>query len=152
MSEKLEPAKNDPAIYWILGYILVCLSTWLFFDSTRMTTTAFGYISGVFPRGGFWNTSSMAIIFLPLLFGLIGVAYDILVNGKVRLVSKSVSWAGVAILAVEVLSRVRFHMMMKTTHFLILVGMLACGIAMLLRARVLNHQEKHRIENTKDEV
>lgn len=151
MDKNLPPIKNEPSLYWIIGYVLICLSAWLFFDSTKMTTNAFGYVSGFFPRSGFWNTSSMAIIFMPLLLGFVGVAYDLLVNGKVRLVSQSVSWAGVTILAVEILSRVRFHMMMKTTHFLILLGMLAVGLAMLLRARILSGRIKAESNSEKGE-
>ncbi|MCK9435524.1 MAG: hypothetical protein M0R32_12185, partial [Candidatus Cloacimonetes bacterium] len=110
MSDKNEPA--DPTFYWLFGYILIGISSWIFFDSTKMTTLAYGYIGGLFPRGGIWDTSSMAIIFVPLLGGLLWLIYNFL-SGKDEKWAKALSWSGLAIVAVEILSRVRFHMMMK---------------------------------------
>lgn len=136
------PVKKDPSLYWIIGYILVCLSAWLFFDSTRMTTVTFGYVSGLLPRGGFWDTSSMAIIFTPLLCGFLWFVYNIIAGLNTKW-PKVLSWTGLAVVAVEALSRVRFHMTMKTSFFLILVLMLATGLAMLLRAKILSNKNKN---------
>lgn len=140
--ENKDLARDDQAsIFWIIGYALIGLSAWLFFDSTKMTTLTFGYVSGLLPRGGFWDTSSMAIIFMPLLCGLFWLIYGFLSGANTKW-AKTLSWTGLAIVAVEALSRVRFHMAMKTSFFLLLVLGLATGLAMLLRARILSRKPK----------
>lgn len=146
---KVASRDDQAGIFWILGYVLVGLSAWLFFDSTKMTTLTFGYVSGLLPRGGFWDTSSMAIIFTPLLGGLLWFIYNIIAGANTKW-AKTLSWTGLAIVAIEALSRVRFHMAMKTSFFLLLVLMLATGLAMLLRARILNRHEKFHEEKKED--
>ena len=131
---------EDAGLYRIFGYLFVAVATWLFFDSTKMTTYGIGYLTGMFPRGGFWDTTSMAVIFLPLLVGVVWLIYLFLAGGENKW-AKILSWSGLAGIAIEALSRVRFHIVMKTSSFLILLGVFACGLAMLLRARILSSKK-----------
>ena len=154
MENELKEKNEDPAIHRLIGYVIVFITAWLFFDSTKMTTLPFGYLTSFFPRGGFWDTTSMAVIFLPLLAGLVWVVYTFLSGGNQKW-AKILSWSGLAILAIEVLSRVRFHMVMKTSSFLILLAFFATGLALLLRARIvsrkLNDKSSKSATEKKDE-
>ena len=143
--------KSDQTfLFNLLGYIFIIGAAWLFFDSTRMTTRSMGYVLSFMPRGGFWDTTSMAIIFLPFLLGLFWLFYVFLAGGNFRW-PKILSWSGLAIIAVEALSRVRFDISMKTSNFIILLGIFACGLAMLLRARILSGRIKAEANSEKGE-
>lgn len=117
---------------FFIGLCLAIGSTYLFFDSVRVTTGAgFGWISGLYARnmsGGF-QTTSMGIIFVPFFLGVFLLFYD---------ASKRwawwVMWGGVGIIAVEILSRIHFYMNVKTTHFMLMVVGLAAGLALMAKS------------------
>ncbi|MDB4259605.1 hypothetical protein N9821_00485 [Akkermansiaceae bacterium] len=45
---------------------------------------------------------------------------------------------GLAVVAIEILSRVRFVLEMKTTHLLLVLGMVAAGAGLILRSYVIS--------------
>ncbi|MGJ8698259.1 MAG: hypothetical protein ACSHYF_18205 [Verrucomicrobiaceae bacterium] len=115
------------------GLILFGLGLYLFLDSVRVTSAPYGWVSGRFGgRGGMGETTSMGIIFVPFLAGVVVLFFD---AGK--------RWAwwlaglGLAVITVEILSRVRFVLDMKTTHLLLVMGMVAAGAGLLLRSYVI---------------
>jgi len=116
---------------FVVGFALAALAVHLFFDSV-MATTGAGLFSGLMGGGGghgFWQTTSMGIIFLPFFIGVLALFVD----SKQR-------WAwwlmglGLAILAIEILSRVRFILHMKTTHLLGLFILFAAGAGLMIRS------------------
>lgn len=113
------------------GVVLAALAVWFFFDSVIVTTAGHGWLSGAIGGhrgGGAGNTASMGVLFVPLVLGLIILFY----NAK-----SPAGWIltglGVVILVIEILSRVRFAMSLKTTHLILMFVMFAAGIGMLLR-------------------
>ncbi|MDH3583854.1 MAG: hypothetical protein OER86_06530 [Phycisphaerae bacterium] len=117
---------------FLIGLGLSALGVYLFFDSVRVTT-GMGLISGAFGgRGGgrgFWETTSMAIIFVPFLIGVIVLFYDV-----------KTKWAwwmmylGIAVIAIEILSRIHFYINTKLTHLLGMMVLFASGIGLIMRS------------------
>jgi hypothetical protein len=116
---------------FFFGLCLAIAAGYFFFDSVRVGTAGYGLISGLF-RGGYgsgWGTTSMGLIFVPFFIGVGALFY----NAKQKW-AWFLTWAGLGILVVEILSRIRFFMQMKTTHLLILIIMFAAGTALMLRS------------------
>ena len=119
---------------FVLGFGLALLALYLFFDSVRLSTAQRGALSiwmqsqdGVEP--GFWETTSLGILFVPFFLGVLALFYDARMKWAWALM-----WCGVAVLAIEILSRVRFLMSMKLTHFLGMVALFAAGAALMIRS------------------
>jgi hypothetical protein len=120
---------------FFIGLCLAIGATWLFFDSVRVGTAGYGWMSGAFHGwrgrggGGMLETTSMGIIFVPFFLGVLALFY----NSKQK-------WAwilttvGVGIIAVEILSRLRFMMYMKTSSLILMIVMFAAGCAFMLRS------------------
>lgn len=124
----LEPGGTRGGIELFLGGVaLTVLSMWFFLDSVRVNAYGNGWISGGF--GGFGGTGSMGVLFVPLLVGIGGLAY----NGKAL-------WAwvlfglGLALIIIEILSKLRFFYDLKLSHFLLMLGGFAAGIGLTLRS------------------
>lgn len=112
------------------GLSLCGLGLYLFLDSVRVVSGDFGAISGLMHRrGGMGETTSMGIIFIPFLIGAAILFYD---------AAKKWAWwlsgFGLAIIVIEILSRIRFVLNMKTTHLLLIFLMIAAGAGCLARA------------------
>ncbi len=117
-----------------VGFLLSTAALYFFFDSV-VAHTEHGLISGwLRGRGGRGGqgggyTTSMGILFVPFLIGTIALFYD---------ASKKWAWwlmgLGVAIIAVEILSHIRFHLQMKVVHLLGIFVMFAAGLGMMLRS------------------
>ncbi len=119
-----------------IGLVLSGLAIYLFFDSVRVATGV-GIISGGMHRlmgrgggaGGLGETTSMGIIFVPFVIAVIALFYD---------AAKKWAWwllyVGVAIIGVEVLSRIRFFMNTKLTHLLAMMVLFAAGVGLVLRS------------------
>ena len=65
---------------------------------------------------------------MPLLLGIVLLFYDSKWKAGWLLL-----WAGLGVIVVEILSRIRFFFDMKTSHFLILLVMIGGGIGLMLR-------------------
>jgi len=117
---------------FLAGFALAALSAWFFFDSVRVTTGSHGLFSGMLYhqfRGGNFETGSMGLIFLPFFLGVIALFY----NAKL-LWAKVLMYTGLGIVAVEILSRIRFLLNMKSSHLLLLIGMFAAGAGLMIRS------------------
>ncbi|MDA7863979.1 hypothetical protein N9221_00300 [Akkermansiaceae bacterium] len=117
-----------------LGLILFGLGLYLFLDSVRVTSAPYGWISGRMGGGrGMGETTSMGIVFVPFLAGITILFFDS---------EKKWAWVlaglGLAVVAIEILSRVRFVLEMKTTHLLLVLGMVAAGAGLILRSYVIS--------------
>jgi len=131
----LEPGgRPGGEIKFIIGILLTIVGFWLFFDSVRLTTGHHGLISNLFGGRGNSNmgqTTSMAIILVPLFIGVIGLFFD---------VRQKWAWAltviGMLILGVEILSRMRPHFNVKASHAVLMLVMIAGGLGFMLRAYV----------------
>jgi hypothetical protein len=114
------------SMFWI-GFILSCLGAYLFFDSVRIATGNAGWISGRLRNSV--GTASAGIIFVPFFIGVIALFYD-----------ATMKWAwwlmglGLAVIAIEIISRIQFLMNVKTTHFLGMVVLFCAGIGLMLRS------------------
>ena len=110
----------------------MALGMYLFFDSVRVQAGQYGWMSGVIGRGRQgMETTSMGIVFLPFLIGVGVLFFD---------ASKKWAWwlsgLGLAVISIEILSRIRFVLDMKTTHLLMILCMVAAGAGMALKAFV----------------
>lgn len=119
---------------FFLGMCLAIGAAWLFFDSVRVGTAGYGWMSGAFHGygrggGGMMQTTSMGIIFVPFFLGVLALFY----NSKQKW-AWILTFLGVAILVVEILSRLRFMMFMKTTHLIMMMVMFAAGAAFMMRS------------------
>lgn len=108
------------------GAALSAVSAWFFVDSVRVTTYGSGLVSRI---GGIGGTGSMGVIFLPFFIGVVALFYD---------ASKRWPWAlmsvGVAVIVIEILSRLRFFLDLKLSHFMIMLISFAAGLGLMLRA------------------
>ena len=112
------------------GLSLLGFGLYLLLDSVRVVTGDFGVFSGMMHRkGSMGTTTSMGIIFIPFIIGTAVLFYD---------AAKKWAWGlsgfGLLVIIVEIFSRVRFVMNMKTTHLLLIFVMIAAGAGMLARA------------------
>jgi hypothetical protein len=113
---------------FVIGAIVSGLAAWLFFDSVRMTTNHFGWIRNSLSSGQPW-TDSMAIVFMPFGLGVFALFYNAQQKWAWWL-----TWIGLAMVVIEMLSSVRFSMSIKTSHFLVMLVAFLCGAAMMFNS------------------
>lgn len=125
---------------YAFGFLLALLAVYFFFDSVKVTTMGSGWLTGGMRRGGgggFWDTTSMGLIFVPFFISVLILFYD---------ASKRWAWwllyIGLGVIAIEILSRIRFLLMMKTTHLLGIFVMFAAGLALMLQSYRESKQKK----------
>ncbi len=117
---------------FLIGFGLSALALYLFFDSVRVSTADLGVFSGFARRhagGGMLETTSMGLLFVPFFLGVLALFYDARLKWAWALM-----WVGIAILVIEILSRIRFVMNMKTTHLLLMMVLFAAGAALMIRS------------------
>ncbi len=117
---------------FLIGFGLAALALYLFFDSVRVATGDLGLFSGLARRhagGGLWETTSMGLLFVPFFLGVLALFYDARLKWAWGLM-----WFGVAVLVIEILSRIRFFLNMKTTHLLGMIVLFAAGAALMIRS------------------
>lgn len=123
---QLENAGGTPGglNVFVGGAALSAVSAWFFVDSVRVTTYGNGWVSR-----GFGGSGSMGVIFLPFFIGVVALFYN---------ASKKWPWAvmsiGVAVIVIEILSRLRFFLDLKLSHFMIMLISFAAGLGLMLRA------------------
>ena len=113
------------------GLCLSALATYLFFDSVKVSTAGHGLISGLcgYGQGGVWETTSTGILFVPFFLGVVILFYD------ARLWwGWAVTYLGMGVVAIEILSRIQFLFQMKTTHLLGMIALFAAGVGLMLRS------------------
>ncbi|MBM81634.1 MAG: hypothetical protein CMJ78_13730 [Planctomycetaceae bacterium] len=116
---------------FFLGLFMAGLALYLFIDSVRVTTAGFGLVSGTMRRAGgiFGETTSMAIVFVPFFLGVMIMFYD-----SSKKIGSWLTMLGLAVIVFEVVSRIRFFMNVKLTHFLFMVVLLAAGAGLMFRS------------------
>ncbi|MCA9173621.1 MAG: hypothetical protein KDB14_03965 [Planctomycetales bacterium] len=116
--------------FWA-GFGLSVLALYFFFDSVNATTDAHGVFGGMLRRGGggMWDTTSTGLLFVPFFLGVMALFYD--ASQKWAWV---LMWVGLAVIVIEILSRIRFHMNVKTTFLLGVIVMFAAGAGLMLRS------------------
>lgn len=117
-------------LFWI-GFGMSALALYLFFNSVR-ATTHIGFFSGMMGRtgqGGMWDTTSMGILFVPFIFAVIALFYDAKMKWAWYLL-----YFAIAVIAIEILSSIRFMMNMKLTHLLGVLVLFAAGVGLVLRS------------------
>ena len=116
-----------------IGFLLAAVALYLFFDAVRVTTAGHGLVSGALSMGGgahgMWYSTSTALIFAPFIIGVIALFYD----AKPRW-AWYLTYFGLAVVAIEIISRLHFFMAMKLPHFLGILVMLSAGVGLMLRS------------------
>ncbi len=127
-------AGGTPGGTWLffLGLVLAGAGLWFFLSNVHVVTRDAGVFSGAFNRGVFGGgmpAASTGVIFVPLFVGLVALFYD------ARLLwGWGLFYVGLAIIVIEILSRIQFLMQIKTSNLLLMLGMVAAGIGMMLRS------------------
>ncbi|NNE93273.1 MAG: hypothetical protein HKN23_16645 [Verrucomicrobiales bacterium] len=146
---KLQPGGREGGeLTFIFGLLLTGVGLWLFFDSVRITSGHGGLISGMMGGrrgggaggmgGGFRETTSMGILLVPLFIGVVALFFD---------AKKTWAWVmtglGIAILAIEIVSRFRPHFEWKASHAIMMLVMIAGGLGMMLRGYLADRNAKN---------
>ena len=127
-------AGGTPGGTWLFfcGLALAAAGLWMFLDSVRVVALPAGMFSGFLNRGMFGGgapTTSTGILFAPIFIGLVLLFYD---------ARWKLGWAlfylGLAVIVIEMLSHLQFMMNTKSSHLLLMLGMIAAGIGLMLRS------------------
>jgi len=127
-------AGGTPGGTWLffVGLVLAGAGLWFFLSNVHVVTRDVGVFSGAFNRGMFGGgmpAASTGIIFAPIFIGLVILFYDARLKWGWALF-----YVGLALLVIEILSRIRFQMGMPVSNLLLMLGMIAAGIGMMLRS------------------
>lgn len=135
MQEQLvRGAGGTPGGTWLFffGLVLAAAGLWFFLSNVQVVTTPVGMVSGLFDRGIFGGgmpAASTGIVFAPIFIGLVMLFYDARWKWGWALF-----YVGLALIVIEILSRIQFLMSMRTSNLLLMMGMVAAGIGMMLRS------------------
>lgn len=132
MAMKDSGGSEGGGMQFIIGFLLSALALYFFFDSVRVRGFGGGIISRSMAGGGgmgMGQTTSMGILFVPFLIGVIGLFYD-----AKKAWAWVLFWLGLAVLVVEILSSLRFEFNMKTTALLTMFIMFGAGAGLMLRS------------------
>jgi hypothetical protein len=124
---------------FLLGFLLIIISLWYFFDSVRITVNTHGYITHYMRYNlnyNISNNSSMGIIFVPFIIGIICIVY------KYNRFNLCIVIFGIFIIVSEMLSNLRFHLYMKSSHLLLLFTMFSIGVGIMFKNRNFSHEEE----------
>ena len=127
-------AGGTPGGTWLFftGLVLAAAGLWFFLGNVHVMTNACGMVSGLFSRGAFGGGQaavSTGIVFVPIFLGLVLLFYDARWKWGWALF-----YVGLAVIVIEILSRIQFHMDIRTSNLLLMLGMIAAGIGMMLRS------------------
>lgn len=119
---------------FLIGFGLAAVGVYLFFDSVRVVTDGAGMISGALRRrgqggGGMGGTTSMGILFVPFFLGV----FSLFVNSRQKW-AWGLTYIGMAILTVEILSRIQFYINTRLTHLMLMLVLFAAGCALMFRS------------------
>ena len=123
---------GDILFYFGLGLFLLGFGAYLFLDSVKVVAGNYGVFSGMMRSRGFGGTSSTGLIFTPFFLGIVILFYD---------AKKKWAWIiaglGIALVMIEILSRLQFYLNMKVSHLMLLLLMMASGTGLILRSFTL---------------
>jgi hypothetical protein len=115
-----------------LGLVLAGAGLWFFLGNVHVVTGDTGFFSRQLSRGMFGGerqAASTGIVFAPIFIGLVMLFYDSRMKWGWALF-----YVGLAIIVIEILTRINFIMRMPTSNLLLMLGMVAAGIGMMLRS------------------
>lgn len=120
-------------VMFFIGLGLTALGIYLFFDSVRVMSGP-GLLGSMFGRRGgggpgWMETTSMGILFVPLLLAVIALFYNARMTWAWWLL-----YLGIAVISIEVLSRIRFLLNTKLTHLVGMMVLFAAGVGLMLRS------------------
>ncbi len=126
-------------IKFLIGLLLAGVGLWLFFDSVRISSGHSGFFSGMMGRGrgggggggGMRETTSMGIVLVPLFIGVVALFFDVK-----KTWAWVVTWIGLAIFAIEIVSRFRPVFEVKASHAILMLVMVAGGFGLMLRGYI----------------
>ena len=147
---KLQPGgRPGGEMTFIVGLLMTAIGVWLFFDSIRLVAGHKGIISGMMGRGGrgLGQTTSMGVILVPLFAGVVALFMD-----STKKWAWGLTWIGLLILVVEILSNFRFHFNVKGSHAILLLLMIAGGIGLMLRSYLLDRSRQDPIDRKIEEM
>ena len=114
-----------------IGFVLAGLAVYLFLDSVFVSTGVgimAGGVNAMF--GGVINdTASSGLVFVPFFIGVTALFYD-----SRRRWGWTTMSLGLAIIGLEIMSRIRFLIQMRVSHVLGIVVLLAAGTGLMLRS------------------
>ena len=145
---KLNPGgRPGGEVKFMIGLLLAVVGLWFFFDSVRISAGHGGVFSGMMRgggggRGGMGETTSMGIVLVPLFLGIVALFF----NAR-QTWAWVLTWIGLAIIIIEIVSRFRPVFDMKSSHALIMLVLIAGGSGMMLRGYV---EERRSGGNKKD--
>lgn len=121
------------------GIVLLIVGLYLFLDSVQVVSGQYGWFSGMIGgnRQGF-ETGSMGIVFVPFIIGVGGLFYSVRSRWAWFL-----SGAGLLVILIEILSRLRFVMNIKTSHLMIMLVMMAAGVGLMARGLLSDDAKKN---------
>ena len=126
-------AGGTPGGTWLFffGLVLAAAGLWFFLSNVHVMTEPFGVVSGFLGRGVGLGGPAMStgVVFAPIFAGLVLLFYDARLKWGWALF-----YVGLAIIVIEILSRIRFQMGMPVSNLLLMLGMIAAGIGMMLRS------------------
>jgi uncharacterized protein len=114
-----------------LGFVLAGLAVYLFLDSVVVTSgigMIAGRVDGMF-GGILGGRTSSGLVFVPFFIGVTSLFYD----SRQRW-GWTVMYLGIAIIVIEILSRMQFLISMKVSHLLGIIVLLAAGTGLMLRS------------------
>tara|TARA_R110002049_G_scaffold4601_6_gene32920 strand:- start:136868 stop:137332 length:465 start_codon:yes stop_codon:yes gene_type:complete len=118
---------------FFFGLLMAIAGVYFFFDSVRVHAGHPGVLSGMMGGGGrhgrMIDTTSMGILFVPFFIGV----FSLFVDSRRRW-PWILTYVGIAILAIEILSRIRFIIDTKLTHLLGMIILFAAGCALMFRS------------------
>jgi uncharacterized membrane protein len=127
-------AGGTPGGTWLFftGLVIAAAGLWFFLSNVHVTTMPIGMVSGLFNRGLFGDgmpAMSTGVVFAPVFVGLVLLFYDARWQWGWALF-----YVGLALIVIEILSRIQFLLTMRTSNLLLMMGMVAAGIGMMLRS------------------
>jgi len=127
----IKPGGTDGgALKFLFGLALSIVGVYLLIDSVRIETGHAGIISGrMGGAGGINGTASMGVLFVPLFIGVTALFF----NAR-KTWAWVITWIGLAIIIIDVISRIRPVMSMKLSYLIIMLVMIAGGLGLMLKA------------------
>ena len=115
-----------------VGFVLAGLATWLFLDSVIVSTEGRGWVAlgmNGMSGGQMGDTVSSGLLFLPFFLGVLSLFVDARRGWAWKL-----TYGGVAILVIEILSRVRFLFQTRASHLMLMLVLFAAGAGLMIRS------------------
>lgn len=133
---------------FLIGLLMTGIGIWLFFDSVRIVSGHSGVFSGMMGRGrGMGQTTSMGILLVPLFAGVVTLFFD-----SSKKWAWGLTWIGLLILVIEIISQFRPYFNVKGSHAILLLVMIAGGIGLMLRGYILDKTKQDPIDRKIEEM